>query len=135
VSDILKDYFDALERLQRGKPVKVPKGTKISNDSVSLEAGRRKGTIKKSRPMFHQLIAAISSAANAEAEDSPNDGLRERLDQAKAEAARNRVLWEESMAREISLFRELLEVREAWAKERETMSNGKLVSILKRPST
>jgi len=24
--DILKDYFEALERLKRGKPVNVPKG-------------------------------------------------------------------------------------------------------------
>ncbi len=47
MADILQDYFDALERLKTGKPVNVPKGTKITNDSVSLEAGRKKGTIKK----------------------------------------------------------------------------------------
>jgi hypothetical protein len=33
--DILQDYFDALERLKRNKPVNVPKDTKITNDSVS----------------------------------------------------------------------------------------------------
>ena len=40
--DILKDYFEALERLKKGKPTNVPKGTRITNDSVSLEAGRKK---------------------------------------------------------------------------------------------
>ena len=43
MADILQDYFDALDRLKNGKPINVPKGTKITNDSVSLEAGRKKG--------------------------------------------------------------------------------------------
>ncbi len=67
MTDILKDYFEALERLKREKPVNVPKGTKITNDSVSLEAGRKKGTIKRSRPIFSELIEAIDAAAKAEA--------------------------------------------------------------------
>lgn len=59
MSEMLKDYFEALERLKSGKPVIMPKGTKITNDSVSLEAGRKKGTIKKSRQIFAELIKAI----------------------------------------------------------------------------
>jgi hypothetical protein len=43
--DILQDYRNALAA-QKDKPENVPKGTKITNDSVSLEAGRKKGTIK-----------------------------------------------------------------------------------------
>lgn len=88
--DILKDYFEALERLKKGKPTNVPKGTRITNDSVSLEAGRKKGTIKKSRPIFSDLIEAIDAAAKAEAKH--RDDMRERLDEAKAEAARYRAL-------------------------------------------
>ena len=60
----LQDYFDALERLKNNKTINVPLGTKISNDAVSLEAGRKKGTIKKSRPQFAELIAKIDTAAN-----------------------------------------------------------------------
>lgn len=127
--DILKDYFDALERLKRGKAVNVPKGTKITNDSVSLEAGRKKGTIKRSRPVFSDLIEAIDNAAKAESR--PRDEMRERLDQAKAEAARYRVLWEEALAREVSLVKELWDAREAWAKEREAMVKGKVTQIRK----
>jgi hypothetical protein len=129
IPDILKDYFEALERLKNGKPVNVPKGTKITNDSVSLEAGRKKGTIKKSRPVFIDLINAIHAA---EATDiKPTDELRMRLDQAKAEAAKYRTLWEEALAREVSLVKELWDAREAWKREREAMESGKVTPIRK----
>jgi hypothetical protein len=65
MADILKEYFAALGRLKEGKPVNVPKGTRITNDSVSLEAGRKKGTIKKSRPIFSDLIEAIDMEGGA----------------------------------------------------------------------
>jgi hypothetical protein len=129
MSDILKDYYDALDRLKRGKPVNVPKSTKITNDSVSLEAGRKKGTIKKSRPMFILLIDAIKAAALEERK--PLDGAREQLDQAKAEARRYRVLWEEALAREISLIKELSDAREDWERERQAMATGKVTAFKK----
>jgi hypothetical protein len=125
--DILQDYFDALERLKRNKPVNVPKDTKITNDSVSLEAGRKKGTIKKSRPVFSDLIEAINAAFTAASK--PQDAMREQLDQAKAEAARYRILWEEALAREVSLVKEFWDAREAWAKEREAIGSGKVTPI------
>jgi len=118
--DILKDYFEALERLKRGKPVNVPKGSKISNDSVSLEAGRKKGTIKKSRPIFSDLIQAIDAVAKAETK--PTDEMQGRLHEARADAVRYRVLWEEALAREVSLVKQLWDEREAWVKERATLT-------------
>lgn len=129
MADILKDYFEALERLKRGKPINVPKGTKITNDSVSLEAGRKKGTIKKSRPIFSDLIEAIDAAAKAEAK--PSDETRARLDEAKAQAARYRVLWEDALAREVSLVKQLWDEREAWSKERAALTGGKVTPIRK----
>lgn len=63
----LDDYFAALERLKKGTSKKVPKGTRITNDAVALEAGRGKGSIKKSRLVFADLIAAIEEAARAQA--------------------------------------------------------------------
>lgn len=130
MADILQDYFDALERLKRGKPINVPRGTKISNDSVSLEAGRKKGTIKKSRPAFGSLIDAINAASSTASR--PEDEMRSRLDQAKAEAKRYRILWEEALAREVSLVKELWAAREAWAKEREEMLSGKVTKLRER---
>lgn len=129
MSDILKDYFEALERLKMGKPVNVLKGTKITNDSVSLEAGRKKGTIKKSRPIFSELIEAIDAVAKADAK--PRDEMRERLGGAKAEAARYRALWEEALAREVSLVKQLWDERKAWDKERAALTGGKVSSIRK----
>lgn len=127
--DILKDYFNALERLKCGKQVNVPKGAKITNDSVSLEAGRKKGTIKKSRPIFSELIEAIDAAAKAEIK--PQDEIRARLDDAKSEIASYRTLWEEALAREVSLVKELWDTREAWAKERDATTSDKVTPINK----
>ena len=54
-------YFAALERLKvRKKP--------INNDAVALEAGCGRGSIKKSRPAYAELITAIEAAAKDQAE-------------------------------------------------------------------
>lgn len=130
MSDILKDYFDALERLKKGKPVNVLKGTKITNDSVSLEAGRKKGTIKKSRPVFSDLIQAIEAVAKEGS--NPQDEMKERLMEAKAEAARYRALWEEALNREVSLVKQIWDERQIWAKEKAALTGDKVTSILSR---
>lgn len=129
MADILKDYFDALDRLKAGNPINLPKSYRITNDSVSLEAGRKKGTIKKSRPIFSELIAAIAAAA--EEESKPNDDLQSRLQEAKDEIARYRSLWEEALAREVSLIKQLWDEREAWSNERLALTKGKISPIRK----
>ena len=62
----IADYEEALERLKTGKPIRVAVGTRITNDAVSLEAGRGKGTIKKSRASFAKLILEIEAAAEGQ---------------------------------------------------------------------
>lgn len=128
--DILQDYFNALERLRKGCPDRVPKGTKITNDSVSLEAGRKKGTIKKSRPIFSDLIAAIS--ATAEERAKPKDDLKEQLAAAKAEAQKYRTLWEEALTREVSLVKQLWDERKEWAAEQSALTGEKVSLILSK---
>ncbi len=59
----LNDYYAALERLKANKPTILPKGSAINNDTVALEAGRKRGSIKKSR--HAALIEAIEQAAQA----------------------------------------------------------------------
>lgn len=59
----LNDYYAALERLKANKPIALPKGSAINNDTVALEAGRKRGSIKKSR--HAALIVAIEQAAQA----------------------------------------------------------------------
>ncbi|NNH38078.1 hypothetical protein [Acinetobacter terrae] len=53
----LNEYYAALERLKANKPTTLPKGSAINNDTVALEAGRKRGSIKKSR--HAALIEAI----------------------------------------------------------------------------
>lgn len=59
----LNDYYAALERLRVNKPIILPKGSAINNDTVAMEAGRKRGSIKKSR--HAALIEAIEQAAQA----------------------------------------------------------------------
>ena len=58
---VLNEYYAALERLKANKPTILPKGSAINNDTVALEAGRKRGSIKKSR--HAALIEAIELAA------------------------------------------------------------------------
>ncbi|MCO8084711.1 hypothetical protein [Acinetobacter lwoffii] len=57
----LNDYYAALERLKANKPEVLPKGSAINNDTVAMEAGRKRGSIKKSR--HAALIEAIELVA------------------------------------------------------------------------
>ena len=44
---MIDEYYKALDRLIQNKPINVPIGTKINNDTVALEAGRKRGSLKK----------------------------------------------------------------------------------------
>lgn len=57
----LNEYYAALERLKANKPTILPKGSAINNDTVAIEAGRKRGSIKKSRHAV--LVEAIEQAA------------------------------------------------------------------------
>jgi hypothetical protein len=127
MSKVLTEYFEALDRLIKNRPVNVPKNSKITNDNVSMEAGRKKGTIKKSRPIFQELINAIDAAAAAQAQ--PLDSKKAALEAAKADAARYRTLWEEAMSREVSLVKQLWEEQKQWSKERAALTGEKITSI------
>jgi len=60
-SRALSEYFNALQRLQQGKPERVEKGSPINKDNVAREAGRARGSIRN-RPGFEKLITAIEDA-------------------------------------------------------------------------
>jgi hypothetical protein len=105
----LSDYFLALERLKKSKPQNVPKGTKITNDAVALEAGRCKGSIKKSRPVFAILIQAIDDAANEQAK--PERQQKDQIEKWKTLADNLRQQLEAAIGREVSLLRELYEAK------------------------
>lgn len=107
MSDAMTDYYAALERLKKRK------GARINNDTVAIEAGRKKGSIKKSRPQFAQLIEAIETA-NASVE-RPKLELAARLNRAKGEAKDLQAQLDESLARELALLRQVFSLRKELA--------------------
>jgi len=119
----LNAYYAALERLKRGTSANVPKGTKITNDAVALEAGRGKGSIKKSRDVFADLIIAIDEAAAEQAK--PKNEQKVRLEKAKGTADHFRRELEAALGREVSLLQELFETKKKLAK----LTGGKVLPI------
>jgi hypothetical protein len=112
-SEALRLYYEALDRLIKSKPHIVPKGTKITNDAVSLEAGRGKGSIKKSREGFAALIADIDAAALEERR--PKMEGAQRLNKAKIAAVDLRDQLDAALAREMSLVYELVDIKKRLA--------------------
>lgn len=110
----LIDYFEALERLKNNNSTIVSKGTKITNDSVALEAGRQKGSIKKSRAVFSDLILAIEDAATQQSKSLNKS--EEKIEKAKNDITYYKRAWEESLAREVSLLNEVFELKKELSK-------------------
>lgn len=55
--------------------------------------------------------------------------MMERLTEIKAESARHRTLWEDALAKEVSLIKQLWDEREAWAQEKAALIGGKVTPI------
>lgn len=62
MSKALMNLNDALNRLITDMPIRVPKGSKINNDTVALEAGLKRGAVKRSRPELAELLDDIKEA-------------------------------------------------------------------------
>lgn len=126
MGESLAEYFEALERLKKGKSINLPKGTRITKDAVALEASRGRGSIKKSRPVFSELIHAIDKAASVQSKPKVDAKTKEVKQRASIEKYRR--LWEEALARELSLIHELHEVKTELSK----LQSGKVVSLSKK---
>ncbi|WP_338920124.1 hypothetical protein V0M98_23580 [Pseudomonas silesiensis] len=121
ISDVISEYEAALQRLIDNASKRVPLGTKITNDSVALEAGRGKGSIKKKRDSFDELILKIKAAAAKQKKENnvkPN----------KASEKLFKNLYHESLARELMLISQLDELEKNLA----TVSN--VTNIAQRKS-
>ena len=115
-------YFTALERLkQRCAP--------ISNDSVALEAGKGRGSIKKSRPAHAPLIEAIEAAAREQASvvtaSDPVPALQRAI-----EATTRRL--DESLEREVALLNQVYDLQaqcKQLLEENRALKLGRLVAV------
>ena len=116
MSKAIDEYFAALSRLKQRK-------ARINNDTVALEAGRRKGSIKKSRPQFAKLIEAIDES-NQELNSSKNEAV-ERLARTKEAGKSLQSRLDAGLARELSLLLEVYDLR----KELASLRQGRVVPI------
>jgi len=108
MNGILKDYYEALERLKTNKPINVPVGTKITNDAVSLEAGRKKGTIKRSREVFTELIEDIKKYSDKE--KAPKEERKALIEKYKTKYKEYRKLYEQALNRELMMIERINEL-------------------------
>jgi hypothetical protein len=94
-------YFAALKRLKA-------RGVPISNDAVALEAGKGRGSIKKSRPAHAKLIEEIDEAMKQQEEvklaADPVPGLQDTI----TELTRR---LDQSLEREVALLNEVYDLR------------------------
>lgn len=116
MSDALDAYYAALERLKK-------RGAKINNDTVALEAGNKKGSIKRSRPVFDELIKAIDVAAADVAEKRAQPAAK--IKQLKDDKKSLQQLLDESIEREINLLDEIYTLKAQLA----AYAAGKIVPI------
>ncbi|UTV97932.1 hypothetical protein KDW99_11545 [Marinomonas rhizomae] len=105
MSNVLNEYYEALDRLKTNKTIRVPTGTKISKDSVALEAGRKRGSIKNSRAIFSHLITDITTATQEK--KTKTNTNQAQLEKVKTEKNRYKKLYEESLGRELSMLRQI----------------------------
>lgn len=106
----LQDYYSALDRIKSGQTRVVSSDTKITNDAVSVEAGLGKGSIKKSRTIFAELIVEIAAAAEQQ-KRNPTQQLSLELERTKDAVNEYRCLYDAAMSREQSLVAELFELK------------------------
>ena len=99
---MIDEYYKALDRLIQNKPINVPIGTKINNDTVALEAGRKRGSIKKSREIFSDLIDEIDKISQEK--EFPEKENKLKIEKLKNKANDYRTLYEEVLNRELMLI-------------------------------
>lgn len=118
----LKDYYAALERLKNNAPkVLHPNSFSINNDTVALEAGRKRGSIKVSR--FPELIETIKKTEDLRLKTGISVTERHK---AKAEKEKNAYInlelkYQASLNREVMLVEQLRKVEKEIDKLKSTV--------------
>lgn len=95
--------FEALERLKSKQCINIPNNSKINLDTVATEAGLYRGFIRRSNGRFKLLIDAIEQAATL-TKDSTTTYTSEKVRKLKSEKNHYKKLYEDSVAREVSLM-------------------------------
>lgn len=102
MKDNLKKYYDALYRLESNCPARLKKDSQINLDTVALEAGFKRGSIKSARESQRKLVDDIHIAAKkfSASKLSKSDN---RIDKSTAIEEKYRKRYIEALKREVSL--------------------------------
>jgi hypothetical protein len=117
INESIKDYFEALNRLINNKPICVSGSYKINKDTVALEAGRKRGSIKKSREVFSDLIDAINAAENKI--EAPKKEQINKLNNLKVDRDKYKELYEQALNRELMYMEHVNELEKEIKKYKE----------------
>lgn len=124
MNDTLQEYFEALERLKSNNPINVLKNSKINNDSVALEAGRKRGSIKKSREIFAELIKAINNASQENTAEY--DKLESKIFKLKNSAENYKEMYEKAINRELMYLERINELEKLLKKKNSMSANNEI---------
>jgi ribulose kinase len=122
INKTLEEYYEALNRLIDNNPINVPKNSKINKDTVALEAGRKRGSIKKSREVFLDLIEAIEKASEDKSKSTSQH--IEQITKLKDKINNYKHLYEEALNRELMYLERINELEKAL----KNISSNKIIS-------
>lgn len=74
---VLAPFYEALDRLRKNTPIRLPVNSKVNIKNVALEAGKAEGAIRQDRINYLPIIKAI--------QNSDEKDTRRKLDQRKIE--------------------------------------------------
>ena len=124
INKTIQEYFEALNRLVSNEPINIPIGSKINKDTVALEAGRKRGSIKKSREVFTELIEAIEKASKHQ--NAPQKEAEQKLNKLRADKERYKQLYLEALNRELMLIEKINILEKQLKKRSLDFSNNEL---------
>ncbi|WEL57613.1 hypothetical protein PZ739_10815 [Pseudomonas kermanshahensis] len=134
MDDGLKVYWDALSRMEEGIPLIVSPDAEINYDTVALEAGRSRGSLKASRPQHANIRDAIERAAK-EINDARSAGvpvskaeLKRKIKAERERAESFKALSDQILAREIMLLRHVAKLE----KEIDRLEGLRIVKFQKK---
>ena len=105
INKTIQEYFEALNRLVNNEAINVPINFKINKDTVALEAGRKRGSIKKSREVFAELIEAIEKASNHQ--NAPQKEIEQKMSKLKADKKQYKQLYLDALNRELMFIEKI----------------------------
>lgn len=106
MSRFINECMEALERLKQNKPLIIQKGYRINLDTVALEAGKNRSSIRKDR--YPELYAIIQEAEQNDLTPRQQDAVK--IEKIKFERDRYKKLYEEAIGRELMLVDRLSEL-------------------------